>query len=174
MGVSLAVNCLAVAAKVALVDPAGMATEDGTVRLAEVDDRLTLETVEALTVTVQVLAAPGESAVGVQASELTAGRAASAMVAPFEVPFSEAVTVGVSLTVNCLAAAAKVALVDPAGIATEGGTVRLVELDDRLTLTPVEALTVTVQVLAAPGESVVGVQASELTAGRVASVMVAL
>ena len=72
---------------------------------------------------------------------------------------------GVSLAVNCLAVAAKVALVDPAGTATEDGTVRLVELDDRLTLTPVEALTVTVQVLAAPGERVDGAHPRLLIVG---------
>ena len=57
------------------------------------------------------------------------------------------------------------AVVEPAGIATEDGTVRFAELDDRLMLTPVEALTVTVHVLAAPGDKAAGAHPRLLIVG---------
>ena len=69
------------------------------------------------------------------------------------------------MAVNCLAVAVNVALVDPAATATVAGTVRFAELDDRLTLTPVEALTVTVHVLAAPGDKAAGAHPRLLIVG---------
>ncbi len=71
--------------------------------------------------------------------------------------------VGVSLAVNCFAVATKLALADPDGIVTEPGTVRFAELDVRLTVAPLEALTVTVHVLDAPGDKVAGTHPTLLT-----------
>src|SRR5579872_3320103 len=73
VGVSFAVNCFAVAGKVALLDPAGTLTEAGTVRFAELDDRLTVAPADVLTVTVHVLDPPGDKLAGVQLTALTAG-----------------------------------------------------------------------------------------------------
>jgi hypothetical protein len=47
----------------------------------------------------------------------------------------------------------KVAVVEPAATETEAGTLRLVELDDRFTVAPVEPLTVTVQVAEVPADT---------------------
>jgi hypothetical protein len=71
--------------------------------------------------------------------------------------------VTVSFAVNGLAAATNIVLVVPAGIVTEAGTVRFPELDVRLTVAPVEALTVTVHVLEAAGPSVTGAHTRVLT-----------
>jgi hypothetical protein len=52
--------------------------------------------------------------------------------------------------------ARNVATLDPAGTVTEAGTVRLAALDARFTVAPLEALTVTVHALEAPGPKVDG------------------
>ena len=64
---------------------------------------------------------------------------------------------------NWPAAAGKVTTLAPAGTVTEAGTVRYGELDARFTVAPVEALTVTLQVLEAPGAKVDGEHTMELT-----------
>lgn len=157
VGLSLTVNCLAVAGKVTLLEPPGIVTEAGTVRLAELTPRLTVAPVEPLTVTVHVLEAPGPRVDGAHPMLLIVVAATvrlSLNVA--EVPLIEAVIVGVSFAVNCFADTRKVELVAPVGTVTEAGMVRLVELEPRFTEAPVEPLTVTVHVLEAPGASVAG------------------
>ncbi len=74
--------------------------------------------------------------------------------------------VGVSFTVNSAAVAVNVAVVEPLGTLTTAGTLRSPEVDARLTLTPVEVLTVTVHVLDAPGARFAGMHARLLMAGR--------
>ena len=70
--------------------------------------------------------------------------------------------VGVWFVLNWPAVAGKVATLAPAGTVTEAGTVRYAELDARLTVAPVEALTVTLQVLEAPGAKVDGEHTMEV------------
>ena len=70
-----------------------------------------------------------------------------------------------------MAVALKVAVVDPEATLTEAGTVRLAELEDRFTVAPDEALTVTVQVLDPPGDKLAGVHTRLLTVTGVTAVV---
>jgi hypothetical protein len=64
--------------------------------------------------------------------------------------------------VKALADAGNVPLLEPAGIVSEAGTVRLAELEFSPTVPPSDPLSVTVQVLEAVGDSVPGLQVMEL------------
>lgn len=77
-------------------------------------------------------------------------------------PFNVAVTVAVWSVVKALAVAENVPLTKPGGIVNKAGTVRLVELELSPTLPPPEPFRITVQVLAAVGASVPGLQVKEL------------
>jgi len=112
---------------------------------------------------VHVLDAPGARLTGAHVSVLTVIGKTRLIVALCEEPFSDAVTFGVSFAVNCFAIAENVALLEPAATLTDAGTVRLVELDDKVTLAPVDALSVTVHVLDAPGARLTGAHVRLLT-----------
>ena len=64
--------------------------------------------------------------------------------------------------VKAIAVARNVPLLEPAGIVSEAGTVRLVVLELRPTVPPPDPLRVTVQVLEAPVAKVPGLHAMEL------------
>jgi hypothetical protein len=73
-----------------------------------------------------------------------------------------AVTVVVWSAVKPLAEAGNVPLLEPVGIVSEAGTVRLVELEVSPTVPPPDPLSITVQVVEAFGDSVPGLQVMEL------------
>ena len=146
------------AVNVAELALAGTVTEPGTMRVALVLVKLTVVPVAAdlVSVTVQVVWPLAAREAAAHCKEETIGRVASVIVAVCEDPFKDAVMVGVSLAVNCLAVATNVALADPEGTVTDAWTGRFAELDARLTVGPLEALTVTVHVLDAPGDNIDG------------------
>jgi hypothetical protein len=159
-----------VALKVADVAPAVTVTEAGTVSVVFVFVSGTLDPpagAALVSVTVQVVLAFALRLAAAHCREETAGKtvvgATRLMIEVLETPFKVAVMVGFSLAVNALAAAANVALADPTGTVTVAGTVRLAELDFRLTVAPVMALTVTVHELEALGAKVVGAHARLLS-----------
>ncbi|NWF84226.1 MAG: hypothetical protein HXY18_10390 [Bryobacteraceae bacterium] len=99
------------------------------------------------------------------------------MEAVWEVPFSVAVTTAVEAVVMAPAVAVNVALEAPAATVTEAGTDSSELLSDTDTVTPpvgAAPLRVTVQVLLAPEESVVGAQASVETDSGTISAMEAV
>jgi hypothetical protein len=67
----LAVNCVAVALNVAVVEPLPTVTDAGTGKLLELEDRFTVAPVGPLTVTVHVLVVPGPIVAGRQEMPLT-------------------------------------------------------------------------------------------------------
>jgi hypothetical protein len=161
---------VAVTLKVADVTPAATATDAGAVSLAFEFVSATLAPpvgAALLRVTVQVVLAFAFRLAAAHCREETAagldGGAARLKATILEEPFKVAVTVGLSLTLNAFAAAVKVALVEADGTVTVAGTVRLLEVDARVTEAPVEELTLTVQVLAALGAKVVGAHARLLS-----------
>src|SRR5580658_10739052 len=165
----LVVIAAAVALKEVEVLLAGTVTDAGTV-----SDALLLESPTALppdgaawlSVTVQVLAAPEFTLVGVQASAETSVGATRLKVALCEELPKVAVTVPDWLVVIAAAVALKVAEVLFAGTVTDAGTMSAVLLLESPTALPPNGaawLRVTVQVLAAPEFTLVGVQASAET-----------
>jgi CBS domain-containing protein len=64
--------------------------------------------------------------------------------------------------VKAVAVARNVPLLEPAGMVSEAGTVRLVELELKPTVAPVDPLRETVQVLEPPGVTAPGLHAMEL------------
>jgi hypothetical protein len=89
------VNALVAAKNVPLADPDGIASEDGTVRLVELELRATVPPADPVRVTVQAVEAVGPIVAGLHAMpeipEL-AGPAASESVVAFEEPFNVPVT----------------------------------------------------------------------------------
>src|SRR5580700_2739882 len=165
----LVVIAAAVALKEVEVLLAGTVTDAGTV-----SDALLLESPTALppdgaawlSVTVQVLAAPEFTLVGVQASAETSVGAIRFKVALCEELPKVAVTVPDWLVVIAAAVALKVAEVLFAGTVTDVGTMSAVLLLESPTALPPEGapwLSVTVQVLAVPEFTLVGVQDSAET-----------
>ena len=63
---------------------------------------------------------------------------------------------------KAVAVARNVPLLEPAGIVSEAGTVRKVELELRAMVAPADAPTITVQVLEAPGAKVMGLHAMKV------------
>ena len=76
--------------------------------------------------------------------------------------FNVAVTVAFRSAVKAVAVARNVPLAEPAGIVSEAGTARLVELELRPMVPPPDPLRMTVQVLAALGAKIPGLHAIEL------------
>jgi hypothetical protein len=157
----------AVAVKVALVAPAAIVIEAGTVRPALLSDTATVLLADEalLRVTVQVLLPPDDRVAGVQARDEMVGLVERAIEAVLELPFRAAVTTAVVAEVMVPAVAAKVPLTAPAGMATDAGTASATLSLESATATPpagAEPLRVAVQV-AAPGVgSVDGVQVNAL------------
>jgi hypothetical protein len=112
-------------------------------------------------VTVQVVLAL-EARLAAHCSEDMVGRVASESVTGLDEPFNEAVTVAVWSAVKACAVARNVPLPEPAGIVSEAGTVRLMELELRPMIPPTDPLRITVQVLEALGAKVPGLHAMEL------------
>src|SRR5579883_1515462 len=104
-------------------------------------------------VTVQVLVPPGEMVPGAQLTESGAVGTFRLLVDVCEDPPRAAVTTAAALDENCCAVATNVVVAEPLATATEAGTDRFPEFDERLTVAPVEPLSVTVQVLVPPGAS---------------------
>jgi hypothetical protein len=159
----------AAALNVPLVAPAAMVTEAGTVSVAlssETVTRLPPAGATALSVTVQVAAAPDDTEVGLQASPLSWTRVEVILTeAVFDVPLAEADTVTVAVAVTVPAVAAKAAVALPAATVTERGTVRYVLLSETATTTPpvgATLLIVTVHVLEAPDGMEDGLHANPL------------
>jgi len=160
-----------VAANVAVVDPEATVTDAGTVKsplLLLSDTEAPPAPADLEMVTVQVELAPDIRLLGLQESWLTTGGAESAITAPCELPFSEAVTVADWSDGMAPAVAVKVALEKPAATSTLAGTVSnaLLLLSD--TDEPPVAGgfdRVMVQVDPAPEARVEGLQDTELTTG---------
>ncbi len=89
------------------------------------------------------------------------GAATSESVAALDEPFNVAVRVAVWSAVKAFAVALNVPLAEPGGIVSEAGTVRLVELELRLMVPPLDPLRITVQVPEAFEGKVSGVHAKE-------------
>jgi hypothetical protein len=90
------VNALVAAKNVPLAWPDGIVSEDGTVRLVEVELRATVPPPDPVRVTVQAVEAAGPNVVGLHAmAEIPelAGASASESVVDLDEPFSVAVTV---------------------------------------------------------------------------------
>ena len=83
-------------------------------------------------------------------------------VADVEEPFSVAVMAAVWSAVKAFAVARNVPLAEPGKIVSEAGTVRLVEVELRLTVPPPAPLTTTVHVLEVLGADVPGLHEMEL------------
>jgi hypothetical protein len=91
------VKALAVALNTPLVDPDGIVSEDGTVRLVEVELRATVPPPDPVRVTVQAVEASGPNVVGLHAMDEIpelAGTASESVVV-LEEPFNVTVTVTV-------------------------------------------------------------------------------
>jgi hypothetical protein len=151
----------AVAVKPAEEEPAATFTEAGTLTTELLEDSETAapEGAAALSVTVQVVDAPEATLPDAQLMEesVTAGGceagAVSATETAFELPLKAAVTVAVWFDGIVPAAALKPADAAPAGTVTEAGTASRALFEERATAAPPEgaaALSVTVQVVAAP------------------------
>ena len=114
---------------------------------------------------------------GLQASAVITGETLREMLADWLEPLYEAVTATLWFEVNDPACNVTVAEFDPAPIVTDGATVTRLLLVERSTLAPPAGaflLRVTAQVVAAAGESTLGLQTSEeITAGDT-SAMVAV
>jgi hypothetical protein len=96
--------------------------------------------------------------------EVVVGGATSESEASLDEPFKVAVTVAIWSVVKAFAETENVPLTEPAGTGNKAGTLRLVELELRPTLPPPAPLRITVQVLAAFGANVPGLQLKELIA----------
>jgi len=120
---------------------------------------------------VQVVDAPELTLVGLQARAETSTRATSVRVAVFEAPFRVAVMVADCVVVTVPTVAVKVVEVLVAGTVTDAGTVSAgLLLESATALPPVGAasLRVTVQVVAAPELTLLGLHAkTETTAGSI-------
>jgi hypothetical protein len=151
--------------KVAEIEPLAMLIDCGTVRFALLllSDTTVDPAAACESVTVQVPDPPGESGADVHAIDNAGFPTLSPIVAVCDDEFRPAVMIAVLFAVNCVAVAVKLALEDPLGIVTDEGTVRLAELEARLTTAPLEPLNVTVHVLAAPGARLVGAHVRALT-----------
>jgi hypothetical protein len=161
----------AVSVNTAEDEPAATVTEAGTVTAALLDESETgIAAAAALdSVTVQVVLAPEASEEAAQPSEASvAGVAGATTVMPvvWETPFSEAVRVAAVSTVTVPAVAVNVAEDAPAATVTEAGTPTAVLFEESATAAAEEAaaLSVTVQVEAAPELTLAGEHATELNA----------
>lgn len=153
------------AANVVEVAPLPMTTPLGIVRFALLleSDTAVQPTDGCESVTVHVLVPPGEMVPGAQLTDNGADGAFRLILAVRDVPFSEAVMPAAPLAENCWAVTENVALVEPFGTVTDAGAGRFPEFDERFTVAPVAPLSVTVQLLVAPGASVEGEHPKLLT-----------
>jgi hypothetical protein len=153
------------AVNVAEEAPAGTVTDEGTVNTFDALLESTTAVVlvaDCESVTVQVVVALEARVADAHCSEVIVGRAVSERVAGWDEPFKVAVTVAVWSVVKAFAVARNVPVPAPAGMVSEVGTVRLVELEVSPAIPPPDPLRVTVQVLEALGARVTGLQAMEL------------
>jgi len=161
----------AVAVKVPVTEPAATETVAGTVMAAVLLlDRATLTPPEPAVcdkVTVQVVVAPGAMLAGEQATEVRLDVSdANVIDAVCELPFNVAVTAATWPAAPLPAPAEKVPLVAPAVMEIVAGTVIVVVLLDRATLTPPEGAaceSATVHRDEVPDVTVDGAQESPLT-----------
>jgi hypothetical protein len=159
----------AVAVKEPVVAAAATVMLAGTVKLALLLLKPTTtppERAGPLRVTVQALAPGPVKEAGAQLRLLTVTGASRVNVELAEPPLAEAVKVPVELLAIVPAVAVKAALVTPAAMMSEAGAVSSALLEETVTESPpvgAAALAVTVQMLLAPDDSDVGVQASAVT-----------
>jgi len=159
----------AVAVKLAAVEPAGTRTDAGTVKDELLDERATVAPLAGaawVNVTAQVVEVPEVRVESEQFNPDRAGRGASSeSVAWAELPLRLAVITALVLLATELAAAAKVALLDPAGTVTVAGTVRAgLPLDNATARPPAGAAADrdTVQLVEPGVSSELGLQVSAL------------
>ncbi|HXK02755.1 MAG TPA: hypothetical protein VMS37_10155, partial [Verrucomicrobiae bacterium] len=176
VAVTMAVWALATApqatVKLAVFDPGGTVTDDGTGNAFELvanDTSVPLGPAGAARVTVQTALFPAPTIPGLQTSELSGPELCAVRLiwAVWEPPLRVAVMVALWLDATEPADAEKLAVFDPAATLTVAGTVRLVLLLESETLMVVEPAAldkVTVQVDDPPVVRLVGVQDSRLTA----------
>ena len=158
--------------KLAVFDPGGTVTDDGTGNAFELvanDTSVPLGPAGAARVTVQTALFPAPTIPGLQTSELSGPELCAVRLiwAVWEPPLRVAVMVALWLDATEPADAEKLAVFDPAATLTVAGTVRLVLLLESETLMVVEPAAldkVTVQVDDPPVVRLVGVQDSRLTA----------
>jgi hypothetical protein len=113
-------------------------------------------------VTVQVVRALEARLSTAHCSQDMVGRVASESVAAWDEPFVAAVTVAVWSAVKAVAVARNVPLLEPVAIVSDPGTVRLVELELRPMVPPLDPLRTTVQVLEPLGAKDAGLHVIEL------------
>jgi hypothetical protein len=129
----------AVVEKVAVVAPAGTATEAGKVKAGLLLDKLMDKPVTSaglLNVTAQVEVSPAWNVDGLQFNHVGTAGASSVSEELTETPFSVAAIVAVVSTVTPEALAAKTAVDAPAATIIEAGVLREVRLADRVTADP--------------------------------------
>jgi hypothetical protein len=175
----LAMLAAAVALKVAVVVPAVIVTDGGTVSKLLLLASVTLEPPMGATwvsVTVQVLTALCARLVGLQVTPETSTGARRPMLAVWKLPPRIAVTVTLwLLAIELAAVALKAAVVAPAATITQAGTVSQVLLLSSATLDPPVGaawVSVTVQVLTALCARLVGLQVTPETRTPVSRLMV--
>jgi hypothetical protein len=162
-------SVVAVAANVAVEDPAGTVTEAGTVNaalLAETDTVVPPVGAWTERVRVQVEDAPASSVVALHANAETSTDPIRLKVAVWEALFNVAVMVTDWVVVRVPAVPAKVAEVAPAATVTEAGMVSKALLSERATLLPPVGAAwfrVTVQVVDAPEFTLVGLHDKAVT-----------
>jgi hypothetical protein len=163
-------NDLAVALKVALLAPAGMVRDAGTVTLAELELKPTVTgwVAAPLNPIVQRIVPPGFNIPRLQVSELSvtmAGGTTRDKGRDWVEPLREAVRMTPRFAKNDLAVALKVTLLAPAGMETDAGTVTLAELELKPIVTGWVAtpLNRAVQRIVPPGFNIPRLQVSELS-----------
>lgn len=143
IALALEVTAPAVAVKVAEVEPAGTVTDGGTVRVGLLEDTATVAPpvgAVADSVTVQEVLVLEARLEAVQCREVGVTGASTEMMRGSDVPLREAVMVAPALGVMApevgVAVAVKPAEVEPAGIVTDSGTLRVGLFEDRVTTRP--------------------------------------
>jgi hypothetical protein len=139
VALALAVTVPAVTVKDVVVAVAGTVTEAGTVRVAFLEDRVTVVPPVGAgfdKVTVQEVLALEDRLGAVQVRDVRLTGPSREMVTGTELPLREAVTVALALAVTVPAVAVKDAVVAVARTVTEAGTVRVALLEDRVTVVP--------------------------------------
>jgi len=169
VALELAPTAAVVTVNVAEVAAAATVTEEGTVSVALVFDMVMLippAGAACVTVTVQVLEEFAPIVAGVQDSEETSTAVSRLMVAFAELPLYVAVMVALELAPTAAVVTVNVAEVAAAASVTEGGTVSVALVFDKVMPIPpagAACVTVTVQVLEEFAPIVAGVQDSEET-----------
>lgn len=156
-----------VAVNVAVVEPAGIATEAGSESSALLVERAAESAVSEawFIVTVQTVEVPLVNSAGAQERSVGCAGAISVSGIAREVPLNVAVTTTATLEVNVPAVATKLALLAPWAMVTDAGTVRATELlESDMAAPPVPATceSVSVQLVVPATLRMLAVQVTEL------------